>query len=520
MQVVYYVLTAAVSLAAGWFAYMFKNRRFGSQKVRSMESQAQRLLEDAKREADNLLRDAKIQAKDQLIRMKQDFEQEKRNERRELQKVEERLQDKEEKVERRAEQLERRAQDIEQRERGLDGLKSDLERAKAENLTLTQSLRQELERIAGLTTEEAKARLIEHVEGEARIEAAKLIRQIEEEAKETAERKANWVISTSIQRLANHHVQEKTVSVVPLPNDDIKGRIIGREGRNIRTLEQLTGIDLIVDDTPEAVVISGFNPYRREIARLTLEELIRDGRIHPARIEEVVHKVEKDLEKHAKELGQQAAFDLGISNMHTELLKLVGKLNYRTSYGQNQYKHAIEVAYIAGMIAAEMGEDVKIAKRGGLLHDIGKVIDHDVEGSHAVIGAEFAKKHGEDKRVWHAIGAHHEDYPFESVTDIIVQVADALSGARPGARRETLETYTKRLNDLEGICTSFKGVEKAYAIQAGREVRVIVTNQTLSDADSVFLSQDIAKKIESELTYPGQIKVTVVRETRAVEYAR
>jgi ribonuclease Y len=384
----------------------------------------------------------------------------------------------------------------------------------------TVELQKELEKVAGLTSEEAKQRLITSVEGEARHEAAKLMKQIEENAKEEAERKANWIIGTSLQRLANHHVQEKTVSVVPIPSDELKGRIIGREGRNIRTLEQLTGIDLIVDDTPEAVVISGFNPLRREVARLTLEELIRDGRIHPARIEEVVHKVEKDLDKHIKELGQQAAFDLGIQNMHPELLKMVGKLNYRTSYGQNQYKHAIEASFIAGMLASEMGEDVKLAKRGGLLHDIGKVIDHEVEGSHAVIGAEFARKYGEDKRVWHAVGAHHEDYPIETVMDIIVQAADAISGARPGARREALETYSKRLEDLERISTDFKGVEKAFAIQAGREIRVIVTNQTLSDEETVFLSRDIAKKIESEMTYPGQIKVTVIRETRAVEYAR
>ncbi len=517
----FYILISGIfGLALGTFVTFLSRKLLGRARLADARKSAAALIDDAKRKSADVVRDAKMQAKDQRYRMQQEFERETRQGRKELQKLEKRLRDKQEKLDRKIDFLERRQNELEDKESQIHKLQNRLESGKTEYNQLIQEVRKELEKVSHLTAEEAKNRLIKNVEEDARMEAAKRMRQIEEDAKDTSERKANWIIGNAVQRLANHHVQEKTVSVVQLPSDDLKGRIIGREGRNIRTLEQLVGIDLIVDDTPEAVVISSFNPLRREIARLSLEELISDGRIHPARIEEVVHKVEKQLDKYMRELGEQAVFDLGIQNMHPELLKLVGKLNYRTSYGQNQYKHAIEVAFIAGMIAAEFGEDIKIAKRGGLLHDIGKVMDHDVEGGHAVIGAEFARKHGEEKRVWHAIGAHHEDYPIETLMDIIVQVADALSGARPGARREVIETYIKRLDDLEGISQSFKGVEKAYAIQAGREVRVVVANESLSDEETVLLSRDIAKKIEQELTYPGQIKVTVIRETRAVEFAK
>ena len=513
-------VAGVVGLVIGFFITKILGKQAANKHLHDAEKQATDIVKKAERDAQDRLRDAKIQAKDHQFKLKQDFDRDTKQTRKELQRLENRLADKQEKIDRRFETIDRRKSELDEHERRLQALESQVNRSKDEYQQLILKVRDELETVANLSAEEAKQRLIKNVEDDARMEAAKNVRNIVDEAKEQAERKANWIIGCAVQRLANHHVQEKTVSVLPLPSDDLKGRIIGREGRNIRTLEQLTGIDLIVDDTPEAVVISSFNPLRREIARLTLEELIADGRIHPARIEEVVHKVEKDLDKKMKELGQQAAFDLGIQNMHPELLKLVGKLNYRTSYGQNQHKHAVEVAFIAGMIAAEFGEDVKIAKRGGLLHDIGKVIDHEVEGGHAVIGAEFAKKHGEEKAVWHAVGAHHEDYPIETVMDIIVQAADAISGARPGARREVVENYIKRLDDLEEISTSFNGVDKAFAIQAGREVRVIVANQNVSDEEAVLLSQDIAQKIETELTYPGQVKVTVIRELRAVGYAR
>ena len=514
------VLALACGIAAGVFVQLIITKKGQRRRVKEAEKLARRIENDAQREAADLVREAKIKNKDHQYRMKQEFERNTRQTRKELQKQENRLRDSQERLDSKVEAFERNRHQQEQRARELENQEKTISEKENEYRQLISKTKQELESIANLSAEEAKQRLIKTVEDEARHEAGKRVKQIEEEAKETAQRKANWVISTSIQRLANHHVQEKSVSVVQLPSDDMKGRIIGREGRNIRTLEQLTGIDLIVDDTPEAVVISGFNPLRREIAKLALEELIADGRIHPARIEEVVKKAESTLEQKMKELGEQATFDLGLHNMHPELIKLVGKLNYRTSYGQNQYKHAIEVAFIAGMFAAEMGEDIKLAKRAGLLHDIGKVIDHEAEGSHAVVGAEFAKKHGEEESVWHAIGAHHEDYPMETVLDVIVQTADALSGARPGARREALENYTKRIEELEKISTSFNGVEKAFAIQAGREVRIVVENNKVNDEAALLLSKDIAKKIEDEMTYPGQIKITVIRETRAVGVAR
>jgi ribonuclease Y len=371
-----------------------------------------------------------------------------------------------------------------------------------------------------MSASEAKKELMHVMEDEAKHDAAKIIKQIEEEARETADKKAKEIMALAIQRYAGEYVAERTVSVVPLPSDEMKGRIIGREGRNIRALEAATGIDLIIDDTPEAVILSGFNPVRREVARLSLEKLIGDGRIHPGRIEEVVAKATEEVELTIKEAGEQAAFDLGVHGIHPEVLKLIGRLKYRTSYTQNVYQHSLEVAFLCGIMAAELGINVKQAKRAGLLHDLGKAVDHEVEGSHAVIGAELARKYGESPKIVHAIMAHHEDEKPSTVLAILVQAADALSGARPGARREMMETYVKRLEDLERIATSFGGVQSSFAIQAGREIRVMVSSDQVTDETAVIMARDIAKKIEAEMTYPGQIKVNVIRETRAVEFAR
>jgi ribonuclease Y len=377
-----------------------------------------------------------------------------------------------------------------------------------------------LETISGMSAAEAKKELMNAMEDEAKHDAAKIIRLIEEEARETADKKAKEIMALAIQRYAGEYVAERTVSVVPLPSDEMKGRIIGREGRNIRALEAATGIDLIIDDTPEAVILSGFNPVRREVARLSLEKLIGDGRIHPGRIEEVVAKATEEVELSIKEAGEQAAFDLGVHGIHPEVLKLIGRLKYRTSYTQNVYQHSLEVAFLCGIMAAELGINVKQAKRAGLLHDLGKAVDHEVEGSHAVIGAELARKYGESPKIVHAIMAHHEDEKPTTVLAVLVQAADALSGARPGARREMMETYVKRLEELERIATSFGGVQSSFAIQAGREIRVMVSSDQVTDETAVIMARDIAKKIEAEMTYPGQIKVNVIRETRAVEYAR
>ncbi|WP_027716409.1 ribonuclease Y, partial [Desulfuromonas sp. TF] len=377
-----------------------------------------------------------------------------------------------------------------------------------------------LERLSGLSSEEAKEQLIRTMESEARHDAAKRIKQIEDEAKETADKKAKEILALAIQRYAGDYVAEKTVSVVPLPTDEMKGRIIGREGRNIRAIEAATGIDLIIDDTPEAVIISGFNPVRREVARLALERLITDGRIHPARIEEVVNKAALEVDEAIREAGEQATFDVGVHGINPEIIKLIGRLKYRTSYGQNVLQHSLEVAFLCGIMAAELGLNVKQAKRAGLLHDIGKAVDHEIEGSHAVIGADLARKYGESPKIVHALAAHHEDEKPETMLAVLVQAADALSGARPGARREMLETYVKRLQDLERIGTSFGGVTSCFAIQAGREIRVMVSSEDVSDAHSHVLARDIARKIEDEMTYPGQIKVNVIRETRAIEYAK
>jgi ribonuclease Y len=438
----------------------------------------------------------------------------------ELHVLEKRILQKEEHLDKKAALVDQKEVDLLQkdqvvasREQGLNQKEDELNKAASE-----QQAR--LEQISGMTAEEAKNTLIEAMENEARHDAAKRIKIIEEEAKETADKKAKEIISSAIQRYAGEYVSEKCVSVVPLPSDEMKGRIIGREGRNIRALEAATGIDLIIDDTPEAVILSGFNPVRREVARLSLEKLLADGRIHPGRIEEVVLKSEEEVEKAIKEAGEQAAFDLGVHGIHPEILKLIGRLKYRTSYTQNVYQHSLEVAFLCGIMAAELGINVKQAKRAGLLHDLGKAVDHEVEGSHAVIGADLARKYGESPKIVHAIAAHHEDEKPSTILAVLVQAADALSGARPGARREMMESYVKRLEDLERIATSFDGVQSSFAIQAGREIRVMVSSERVSDDQSILLARDIAKKIEGEMTYPGMIKVNVIRETRSTEYAR
>jgi len=451
--------------------------------------------------------------------MKSDFDAETKETRSELKKTDRRLIQKEENIDRKTEQFERRDREISRKEKSLAKKEEEIERSEKEYNELIEEQKSQLEKISGLTAEQAKELLIRAMENEARYEGAKLIKRIENENKEEAEKRAKKIIATAIQRYAADFVAERTVSVVQLPSDEMKGRIIGREGRNIRALEAATGIDLIIDDTPEAVILSGFNPVRREVARLSLMRLITDGRIHPARIEDVVKKVEKEIDLAIKEAGEQAAFDLSLHGIHSELIKHIGRLKYRTSYAQNVLQHSMEVGILAGIIASELGLNSKIARRMGLLHDIGKAIDHEVEGQHAVIGSKLAKKYGETPKIVHAIAAHHEDVPPNSVYALLIQAADGLSGARPGARKELIENYIKRLEDLEKIANSFKGVANTYAIQAGRELRVIVESGIITDEESTLLSRDIAKKIEESLTFPGQIKVTVIRETRAVEYA-
>jgi ribonuclease Y len=488
-------------------------------KVRAAHAEAEQIIQDSKHRADTLLKEADLEAKDRLLEMKNEFDTETKETRAELKKQERRLIQKEENIDKKIEQQERREKEVQRLEKDFANREKQLAQQEQEYSVLVSEQKTQLERISTLTAEQAKELLLRAMENEARYEGAKLIKRIENEAKEEADRKAKKILATAIQRYAADYVAERTVSVVQLPSDEMKGRIIGREGRNIRALEAATGIDLIIDDTPEAVILSGFNPIRREVARQSLGRLISDGRIHPARIEDVVKKVTEEIEIAVKEAGEQAAFDLGVHGIDNELVKYLGRLKFRTSYSQNVLQHSIEVGFLCGIMAAELGLKEKLARRMGLLHDIGKAIDHEVEGPHAIIGSKLAKKHNESPQVVNAIAAHHEDIPPTSVYDILVQAADGLSGARPGARKELLENYVKRLEDLEKISNSFKGVESTYAIQAGRELRVIVESGKVSDEDAILMSRDIVKKIEESLTFPGQIKVTVIRETRAVEYA-
>nr|WP_320050139.1 ribonuclease Y [uncultured Desulfuromonas sp.] len=509
-----------LAVAGGALAGAYIRRRLDESQMGSAQQLATQIIEDGKKEADTLRKEAELQAKDTVLKAKAEWETEAKELRRELQGQERRLIQREENLDRKDRVLETRDKEAQQRERDLGRQESEIQERekKAEQLVEEQMAR--LEQVSGLTAEEARQHLIDSMESQARHDAAKRIKQIEDEARESADKKAKEILSLAIQRYAGDYVAEKTVSVVPLPSDEMKGRIIGREGRNIRAIEAAAGIDLIIDDTPEAVIISGFNPVRREIARLALEKLVTDGRIHPARIEEIVQKAEEDVNQSIRESGEQATFDVGVHGIHPEVVKLIGRLKYRTSYGQNILKHSLEVAFLCGVMAAELGINVKQAKRAGLLHDLGKAVDHEVEGSHAMIGADLARKYGESPEIVHAIAAHHEEEKPSSVLAVLVQAADALSGARPGARREMLETYVKRLEELERIGTSFEGVDSCYAIQAGREIRVMVSSDQVSDAHAHVLAKDIAGKIETEMTYPGQIKVNVIRETRAVDYAK
>lgn len=495
-------------------------KRLAEGKVKAAEEMVQDILENAKRDAEAKKKEALLEAKEGMYRAKAQFEEETREKRSEFQRIEKRLGQKEENLERKGEWLENKEREIREREKKQQERDSELKRAEARCQGMIEEEMKRLEEISGMSSAEAKEEIKGKLVGEAKKESANLIKKILEDAKESGEKRAKEVISLAIQRCAADHVVETTVSVVDLPNEEMKGRIIGREGRNIRALEIATGINLIIDDTPEAVILSGFDPMKREITRLALEKLITDGRIHPGRIEEVVNKVKKEMANTIKAEGEQAAFEAGVDGLHPEEIKLLGRLKYRTSYSQNVLQHSKEVAYLCGIMAAELKADVKLAKRMGLLHDIGKAVDHQTEGSHTQIGVELAMKYNEPKIVVDAIAAHHEDVEASSIEAVLLQAADALSAARPGARREMLESYIKRLEKLEQIGDSFKGVEKAYAIRAGREIRVIVHPEKISDAEIVFLAQDMAKKIEEELDYPGEIKITVIRETRVVEYAK
>jgi len=504
-----------VVLLVSWF-------RSRQQRVRIelAKNAAARIIEEAKKDATTIKKEAELQAKDSILKERLDFEKEVRETRRELQNQEKRLIGKEEAIDKRIESIEKRENELGRREASVKSREKTIEEKGAECDRQVDEARRQLEQVAGMTREEAKRSLIDQMVEEAKHESAKRIRVIEEEAKEESVRKSQKIVALAIERLAGDFVAERSVTVFPLPNDELKGKIIGREGRNIRALEAATGIDLIVDDTPETVVISGHNPIRREIAHLSLEKLVSDGRIHPGRIEEVVRKSEQEIEEAIKEAGQKAIFDVGVHGVHPEIVKLLGRLKYRYSYAQNVLLHSIEAAFICGMMAAELGLNEKQARRAALLHDIGKAVDHEVEGSHAIIGAELARKYGESPKIVNAIAAHHEDVRAETILAPLVDAADALSGARPGARREMMETYVRRLEELERITNSFKGVEKSYAVQAGREIRIMVQHDIVSDDEAARMAREIARKIENEMTYPGQIKVTVIRELRAVDYAK
>jgi ribonuclease Y len=515
-----YVVLLIIGIAAGIAGGFMLKGKAAAGKIRDAQSDASRIIANAEREAETKLKEATLEGKDKIYQARSDFERETRDKRQEIQNQERRLTQKEENLEKKLDAIEKRETEAGRREKELANREKVAQEKEERYETGLREQRVMLEKIAGMTAEEAKRQLMISMEDEAKYEAAKTIKRMEDEAKEEADKKAKNIIGMAIQRYASDYVAEATVSVVNLPNDEMKGRIIGREGRNIRALEAATGIDLIIDDTPEAVILSCYDPLRREIARQTIERLIQDGRIHPARIEEIAEKVKKDLDVSMKDEGEKAAFDLGIHNMHPEIIKLLGRLKYRTSYGQNVLMHAREVAYFAGMMAADLGVDQKLARRAGLLHDIGKAVDHEVEGTHPQIGAELAKKYGEPAKVVNAIISHHGDTEASCVEAVLVGAADALSAGRPGVRRETLESYLKRLEKLEEVANSFKGVEKSYAIQAGREIRIIVKPEDLSDVHSAQLARDIAKKVEQELSYPGQIKVTVVRESRYVEFAK
>ena len=507
------VITLIITAVAVWFISTEYHKKVANTKIGNAEEQARGIIDEAVKNAEDKKREAMLEIKEETIRSKNEIDKEIKERRNEIQRNERRIVQKEE-------NLDKKLEAIEKREAGFAAKEEEINRQKAQVAKLNEERVKELERISGLTSEQAKDYLLKTVEEDVKIDTAKLIKEMEHKAKEEADKKAKEYVVTAIQRCAADHVAETTISVVQLPSDEMKGRIIGREGRNIRTLETMTGVELIIDDTPEAVVLSGFDPIRREVARIALEKLIVDGRIHPARIEEMVEKAQKEVETMIREEGEAAALEVGVHGIHPELIKLLGRMKFRTSYGQNALKHSMEVSQLAGLLAGEIGLDVRVAKRAGLLHDIGKSIDHDVEGSHIQIGVDLCRKYKESAVVINAVEAHHGDVEPETLIACVVQAADTISAARPGARRETLETYTNRLKQLEDITNQFKGVDKSFAIQAGREIRVMVVPEQVSDADMVLMARDIAKQIEYELEYPGQIKVNVIRESRVTDYAK
>ena len=507
------VVAIAVTAIVVYFVTSAYHKKVTEAKIGNAEEKAREIIDEAVKTAETKKREAMLEAKEESIRVKNDLDKEVKERRAEIQRSERRVVQKEE-------NLDKKLESIERREAGFAAKEEEINKQKAQVAKLNEERLQELERISGLTSEQAKEYLLKTVEEDVKLDTAKLIKEMEHRAKEEADKKAKEYVVTAIQKCAADHVAETTISVVQLPNDEMKGRIIGREGRNIRTLETLTGVDLIIDDTPEAVILSGFDPIRREVARIALEKLIVDGRIHPARIEEMVEKAQKEVETMIREEGEAATLEVGVHGIHPELVRLLGRMKFRTSYGQNALKHSIEVAQLSGLLAAEIGVDVRTAKRAGLLHDIGKSVDHDMEGSHSQIGVDLCRKYKESPIIINAVEAHHGDVEPESLIACIVQAADTISAARPGARRETLETYSNRLKQLEDISNGFKGVEKSFAIQAGREIRVMVVPEQVSDADMVLMARDISKKIEAEMEYPGQIKVNVIRESRVTDYAK
>jgi ribonucrease Y len=514
------VLSAVIALGAGIALGFMMRKVIAEGQIASAKTFSAQIIENAKKEAAATVKEAELEVRDKMLKAQSDFDARTKEERRDLQNLENRLRQREENIDRRVEVVEKKEKDNNAKNSQLADLDRKLKTQEEELGKAISEQRKKLEAISGLSAEAAKNELINSLVDDARKESLNTIKRIEEETKENAEKKAREIITTAIQRVAADHTSEISVSVVPLPNEEMKGRIIGREGRNIKTLETMTGVDFIIDDTPEAVTISAFDPVRREIARLALEKLITDGRIHPGRIEEVVEKTKQEMEIRLKELGEQAAMDVGITNLHPELIKLLGKLHYRTSYGQNVLKHSVEMAYITSILAAELKVPSAVAKRAALLHDIGKAIDHEQEGSHVQLGVDAAKKYGESEIILNAIAAHHGDTEAKYIESVLVQAADGISAARPGARKESLENYIKRLENLEKIASSFEGVAKTYAIQAGREIRIMVEQENVDDMKAYQLSKDIARKIEAELEYPGQIRVTVIREVRATEYAK
>ena len=507
------IVVAVAAAVLSHFLTVSNLKNNAESKIGNAEAKAREIIDDAVKTAETKKKESLLEIKEESIRNKNELEKETKERRSELQRYEKRVLSKEE-------ALDKKSEAIERREAGFTAKEEELKQREAKVEELSKQRVQELERISGLTSEQAKEYLLKTVEEDVKIDTAKMIKEMEAQAKEEVNKKAKDYVVTAIQKCAADHVAETTISVVQLPNDEMKGRIIGREGRNIRTLETMTGVDLIIDDTPEAVILSSFDPIRREVARIALEKLIVDGRIHPARIEEMVEKAQKEVETMIREEGEAAVLEVGIHGIHPELVRLLGKMKYRTSYGQNALKHSIEVAQLTGLLAAEIGEDVRMAKRAGLLHDIGKAVDHDMEGSHIQLGVELCRKYKESPLVINAVEAHHGDVEPESLIACLVQAADTISAARPGARKETLETYSNRLQQLEDITNSYKGVEKSFAVQAGREVRILVVPEQINDADMVLLARDISKQIETELEYPGQIKVNVIRESRVVDYAK